>query len=321
VKNFIVLILFVFLITLTPSIFGTNHQEQDVINTDKKIYDQNDRTILITGILHPSINGNASEDYGSIVGFTLKAPFDRDIDVLNFWSRVDRDGKFFKELPLLELGLDVNGGNAYPTHGIYTIEINIGNYRHLETSFQFGQTFLDITNDKKLYNLHEIIMITGSNALEFTSYNIEIVNPNGFLSSTRTVTSDLYGNFKTSFQIDNLVNLVNGNYTIQIPNITYEYSQVNFQIDNIIENQKTTKPVKLIQHEYGDFDKLIKELDMSNSKLKFYQDLKDENINLKIENELLQMQITDLQNTLKEQLKKFIDTIQELKLNSNSELD
>ena len=306
----------IFSIILIPLTYGATLPEYDIITTDKKIYDQTDYTILITGTLRPSVNGNASEDYGRIISFTLKAPNDRDIDVLGFWTHVDRNGNFSKEIKILDLGLDINRVNKYPTNGIYTIEFDVGNYRHIETNFQYGHYFLNIAVDKKLYNLHDIILIVGGSALESASYSLELINPNGDLSASRNVSSDMYGNFKTSFQIDNLVNLVNGNYTIQVPNILFEHSQVNFQVDNIVETQKTKKPVNIIDQEYSYLDKLMQEIDVSNLKLKFYHNLEIENSNLKRENELLKMQIIDLQSTISEQFKKILDMMQ--KLNNNS---
>ncbi len=312
---FLILILLVFTITVVPSIYGVSEQEYDVIITDKKLYDQNDLVIFITGTLHPSMNGNASEDYGRIIGFTVQGPNDRDIDVLGLWSTVDRNGNFVKELKIAELGSDIKDEYKHLPNGIYTIGVDIGNYRHLETSFQFGQSYLNISTDKKLYNLHDLIMITGNGDFEFASYDVEIINPIGDLSAIRTITSNIYGDFRTSFQIDNLVNLVNGTYTIEIPNITYNYTKINFEVDNIEEKQKSSKPKTVIEQQYDDFNKLIQELDMSNSKLKFYLDLEAENVNLKNENELLQVQLINLQNIINGQFKVMMEMLEDFKIN------
>jgi len=107
------------------------------------------------------------------------------------------------------------------------------------------------------------------------------------------------GNFKTGFQVDNLVNLVNGSFTIKITNISYDYSKIYFKIDNIKETQKTIKPERIIEHKNDTLDRLMRGLDLSNSQLKFYHELEAENINLKTEVELLKLQIIDLTNVLK----------------------
>lgn len=296
----ILVLLTISLIVTFPTIYG--ELDYDIITTDKKLYDQNDLIVTISGTLHPSINGNASIDYGRIISFTIQGPIDHDIEILNFWSQVDRDGNFIKEFKIIELDSEFNDGFVLPTNGIYTIKTDIGNYRHLETTFQFGESFLDLKTNKQFYNLHEIILISGNGDFEFKSYNIELINPNGDLSAMRTITSDIHGDFKTGFQVDHLVNLVSGNYTIQISNIEYSYSKVIFEIDNINETQKVTKPKNILEHETINVSKLIKENNLSNLKLKLYFDTIMDNENLKIENELLKLQIINLQ--------KLIDDIQ-----------
>lgn len=299
-KNIILLsVISLFVIAISILVIPVYGQEIDVITTDKEIYDENDYVILMTGTLRPSIDGNVSPDYGKIIGFEIQGPNNHDIEILGLWTKVDRNGNFVKEFKIIEIASEISGDDVLPTNGIYTIKTEIDNSRNLETNFQYGDSFLDIMIDKISYNLHDIIMVKANGDYEFASYDIELVNSVGNVSATRTIISDVNGDFKTGFQVDHLVNLVNGNFTIKVPNITYSHSQVDFQIDNIKENQKSSKP---IESEDVDFVKLIKETNLKNSKLKLFYDLNLENIQLKTEIELLKLQIIELQKIIDELL-------------------
>lgn len=293
-KISIVLFLFIFSILFIVS-DSFAETENNIIITDKKLYNFNDLVIVVSGILEPSIDGKASTDYGKIIGFTVKDPENDSIDMLGLWTAVNREGEFRIELKTNELSLVLNGDDVMSDEGFYTVSTDVGNYRHLETKFQFGDSFIDIQTDKKFYDVYDIMLVTGKSHSVETVYDIEIINPDGDVSMSRIITPDIYGDFKTVFEVNSFIHLVNGIYSINVNNTSFDYESKTFGIYGVEEIQETKKPEKTIHHENVDLVKIKNENQI-------IANLKMQNEILKNQNELLLVQIATLQNTIDNQL-------------------